>query len=55
MIAQMGRRIITLRMRSTQKFPIVVPDLREKPYMNAMRTAMPTAADMKFWTARPVI
>ena len=41
------------RVRSTQKLPIV-PDLRRaKPRTSAMATAMPTAAETKFCTARP--
>ena len=41
------------RNRSTQKLPIV-PDLRRaKPRTRAIATAMPTAADTKFCTARP--
>ena len=41
------------RNRSTQKLPIV-PDLRRaKPRTRATATAMPTAADTKFCTARP--
>ena len=42
------------RVRSTQKLPISPPlATRMKPRTNAMATAMPTAAETKFCTARP--
>ncbi len=50
-----GRRIITLRMSSTQKFPMVDADFRERPYVSPTRTARPVAAEVKFWTHRPII
>ncbi len=42
-------------MRSAQKLPIADVSRRAKPRMTAMSTAIPTAADTKFWTARPAI
>jgi hypothetical protein len=50
-----GRRIMTLRTRSTQKFPTVEADFREKARMRATRTAIPFAAERKFCTASPAI
>ena len=44
-----------VRVRSTQKLPSVAALVREKPRMNAARTAMPVAAETKFWTVRPSI
>ena len=51
-----GRRIRTVdRTRSDQKLPIVSASVRVKPRTSAMATAIPTAADTKFWTASPAI
>ena len=44
-----------MRTRSTQKLPTRSVRDRVKPRMRATATAMPTAADTKFWTARPAI
>ncbi len=44
-----------VRVRSTQKLPIVALRLLTNPRMSATATAMPTAADAKFCTARPAI
>ena len=43
------------RYRSTQKFPSVSGCGCENPRMTAASTAIPTAAEMKFCTARPAI
>ena len=45
-----------VRVRSDQKLPRrpSVPE-RWKPRISAMATEMPTAAETKFWTARPTI
>ena len=43
------------RTRSTQKLPSSPVFRRAKPRTNAIATAMPTAAETKFWTARPAI
>jgi len=43
------------RVRSTQKLPIVCAVRRAKPRISATSTAMPVAADTKFWTASPSI
>ena len=43
------------RVRSTQKLPSVALSRRAIPLTNATARAMPTAADMKFWYARPAI
>ena len=43
------------RTRSAQKFPSSPAPRRAKPRMTAASTAMPTAAETKFWTVRPVI
>ncbi len=54
--AAMGRRMrMTIRVRSTQKFPRVFDCFRVRPRMSATATAMPAAADTKFWTASPAI
>ena len=45
----------TSRVRSTQKFPSWSVRLRASPRISATATAMPTAADRKFCTARPAI
>ena len=42
-------------MRSTQKLPIVRWPARESPRISATITAMPAAADTKFWTVSPTI
>ncbi len=44
-----------VRIRSTQKLPTVRFPARESPRMSATITAMPAAADTKFWTVRPTI
>ena len=43
------------RVRSTQKLPSRSVWVRVKPRISAMATAMPTAAETKFCTARPAI
>ncbi len=51
-----GRRIRTVaRTMSDQKLPIVLVSVRVNPRISAIATAIPTAADTKFWTARPDI
>ena len=42
-------------MRSCQKLPSEEPERAAKPRITAIATEMPTAAEMKFCTARPVI
>ncbi len=44
-----------VRVRSTQKLPIVETERRASPRMNAARVAMPVAAETKFWTVSPSI
>ncbi len=44
-----------MRTRSTQKLPIAPAWRRVKPRISATSTAMPVAADTKFWTVRPSI
>ena len=44
-----------VRVRSTQKFPIVRWPRRVMPRMIATTTAMPAAAETKFWTVKPSI
>ena len=44
-----------MRVRSTQKLPSRSVLLRAKPRTSAIATAMPTAAETKFCTARPAI
>ncbi len=44
-----------IRVRSTQKLPSRSVRLRANPRTSATATAMPTAADTKFCTARPAI
>ena len=52
----MGSRMRrTIRIRSTQKLPSWSVCLRAKPRTRATATAMPTAAEAKFCTARPAI
>ena len=54
--AHIGRRMrVIVRVRSTQKFPIVRAPVRAMPRMIATTTAIPTAADTKFCTVRPSI
>ena len=43
------------RVMSTQKLPNLSLERREKPRMKAITTAIPAAADTKFWTVRPTI
>ncbi len=51
-----GRRMRTVvRVRSTQKLPMVRADRRARLRMSAAASAMPTAADTKFCTASPDI
>ena len=45
----------TQRTRSTQKLPIRSVFDRVNPRISATATAMPTAAETKFWTASPAI
>ena len=49
------RMRVIVRVRSTQKLPSVDARRRARPRMKAARTAMPTAADVKLWTASPSI
>jgi len=44
-----------LRVRSTQKLPIVSVCLRAMPRINAAMHAIPVAADTKFCTVSPTI
>ena len=46
---------VVVRVRSTQKLPIVVDRRRVNPRMSATATAIPTAAETKFCTVRPAI
>ena len=46
---------MVIRVRSTQKFPIVSERRRVRPRIRATTTAMPTAAETKFWTVSPAI
>ena len=39
-----------VRVMSTQKLPMVWTERRAKPRIIAASTAMPAAADTKFWT-----
>ena len=53
---EIGSRIRRVpRTRSTQKLPSSPVLRRARPRMKAIATAMPTAADTKFCTARPAI
>ena len=53
---EIGSRMrIVPRTRSTQKLPRSPVRLRANPRTSAIATAMPTAADAKFWTAKPAI
>ena len=53
---EIGSRIRRqIRVRSTQKLPSRSVFVRAKPRTKAIATAMPTAAEAKFWTARPAI
>ena len=47
-----SRRLILVR--STQKFPSRSVFRRIRPRINAATTAIPTAADRKFCTVRPI-
>ena len=42
-------------MTSRQKLPSSLTPRLAKPRITAASTAMPTAAETKFWTARPAI
>ncbi len=55
MTATGSRTRVTDRVRSTQKLPMVAERRRTRPRTRATATAMPTAADTKFWTARAAI
>ncbi len=56
MMNENGRRMRSVvRVRSTQKLPIVSARRRAMPRISATITAIPAAADTKFWTARPII
>lgn len=44
-----------VRVRTTQKFPMVWADRRANPRISATSVAMPAAADAKFWTVSPSI
>ena len=44
-----------MRVRSTQKLPIVDDRRRDRPRISAASVAMPAAADTKFCTDRPTI
>ncbi len=55
MVAIGMRTRVTMRVRSTQKFPRVFDRFRVSPRMRATATAMPAAADTKFCTANPAI
>ena len=46
---------MVIRVRSTQKFPIVSDRRRVRPRISATTTAIPTAAETKFWTVSPAI
>jgi hypothetical protein len=51
-----GRRTrMVARVRSTQKLPMVADRRRMRPRTRATATAIPTAAETKFCTARPTI
>lgn len=54
-IASGSSRRSTIRVRSTQKLPTRSVRLRVKPRIRAATTAMPTAAETKFCTARLTI
>ena len=43
------------RVTSTQKLPMVRIEEREKPRISATASAMPVAADRKFWCVSPSI
>ena len=43
------------RVRSTQKLPTVLPEARAKARISAMASAMPVAADTKFWVVSAAI
>ena len=44
-----------MRVMSTQKFPIRSVSRRVSPRIRATATAMPVAAERKFWTVNPAI
>ena len=44
-----------VRIMSTQKLPTVRLPARDSPRISATITAIPAAADTKFWTVRPII
>jgi hypothetical protein len=50
-----SRMYSSVRIRSAQKLPSVFPLRRAIPRITAATTAMPTAAETKFWTASPAI
>ena len=50
-----SRMRTTILVRSTQKFPSVLERRRTRPRISATATAMPTAAETKFWTVSPII
>ncbi len=53
---EIGRRMRTVpRTRSAQKLPSSPVRERENPRTRATATAIPTAAETKFWTARPPV
>ena len=54
-IASGSRMYRVMRTRSAQKLPSAPVPRRAKPRMTAARTAMPTAAETKFWTVRPTV
>ena len=43
------------RVRSTQTFPMVWERVRFMPLIKASSTAIPDAAETKFWTVSPAI
>ena len=43
------------RVRSTQNEPSVLVEVRPNPRISATATAMPDAAETKFWTVSPSI
>ena len=45
----------SVRTRSCQKLPRLAPLRERMPRIIATSTAMPTAAETKFWTVRPAI
>ncbi len=54
--SESGIRIRTIvRVRSTQKLPRLREPVRVMPRIRPITTAMPAAADTKFWTVNPII